>query len=214
MFSTLEPSAESSQASRCRVGLRRVSRSSGLVLALLLGVVFPQELPLTSIMCGMASGIDAAEAAGGEAPAQGGEGCYPETETPGVPNLLSLPWPKSKSPRFSPRYLLFPSSRPLATSAVCAPSPPPKPKEPLVVRTGLFGGAAEPVTTKRPVEQVQTGGFGSPQGFPGKAQGDSPGNVPKLGSFGLPEGPGVGKRDGRSVMAFREWSPAPVLAAG
>jgi TonB family protein len=65
-----------------------------------------------------------------------------------------------------------------------------------LVRTGIFGGAEEKVTTKRPVEQVQTGGFGSPQGFRGKAQGDSAGNVPKLGSFGLPDGPGVGNGTG------------------
>ena len=64
------------------------------------------------------------------------------------------------------------------------------------MRTGLFGGAPEPVTTKRAAEQVQTGRFGSPQGFPAQAQNEVPGNVPKLGSFGLPEGPGTGNGTG------------------
>jgi len=57
---------------------------------------------------------------------------------------------------------------------------------------GAFGGAPELVTTKRPIEQVETGGFGSSQGLPVRAQDDNPGNVPVLVSFGLPEGPGVG----------------------
>ena len=64
------------------------------------------------------------------------------------------------------------------------------------MRTGVFGGATEQVTLKRPAAEVQTGGFGNPQGLLGKAQGGSLGNVPKLGSFDLPEGPGVGNGTG------------------
>jgi TonB family protein len=46
------------------------------------------------------------------------------------------------------------------------------------------------------VEQVQTGGFGNPQGLSGRAEGGNPGNVAKLGSFNLPEGPGYGNGTG------------------
>jgi TonB family protein len=42
------------------------------------------------------------------------------------------------------------------------------------------------------VESVQTGGFGSNQGIPSKAQKENPGNTPILGAFGLPSGPGNG----------------------
>ena len=52
------------------------------------------------------------------------------------------------------------------------------------------------VTLKLPVQAVQTGGFGNPQGLLGQAQGGSLGNVPKLGSFDLPEGPGFGNGTG------------------
>jgi TonB family protein len=62
----------------------------------------------------------------------------------------------------------------------------------------MFGGAPEAVTTRRALSQVQTGGFGSPEGLPGKAMGGSAGNVPKLGLFGLPEGPGYGNGTGGS----------------
>lgn len=61
-----------------------------------------------------------------------------------------------------------------------------------MVRTGVFGGAPEPVTTKRPVESVQTGGFGNPSGIPSKAQKENTGNAPILGAFGMPSGPGNG----------------------
>jgi TonB family protein len=64
------------------------------------------------------------------------------------------------------------------------------------VRTGVFLAAAEPATTSRPAEKVQTGGFGSPEGLASVAQGGNLGNLPKLGTFGLPEGPGVGNGTG------------------
>ncbi|MGO8819400.1 MAG: energy transducer TonB [Terriglobia bacterium] len=90
---------------------------------------------------------------------------------------------------------------PVRVLAPPMPAPPvlqprPAPKVEVAVNTGRFGGAPEPPTTKRPADQVQTGGFGSPDGLPGKAQGGATGNVAKLGSFGLPDGPGVGNGTG------------------
>ncbi len=62
-----------------------------------------------------------------------------------------------------------------------------------LVRTDIFPDAEEKATTKRPAGKVQTGVFWSPQGIPGKAQGDSLGNVvPQFGFFGPWDGPGVG----------------------
>jgi TonB family protein len=82
--------------------------------------------------------------------------------------------------------------RPLAVPAPARSAPSPKVKEQLAVRTGLFGGATEPVTTKKPVEMVQTGGFGKPEGLPSRTQKENSGNTPVLGAFGLPSGPGSG----------------------
>lgn len=64
------------------------------------------------------------------------------------------------------------------------PAPPmgldgPPAKKKIVVHTGLFGGAAGPFPTKRPVEKVQTGVFGSFRGFSDRAQGENPGSMPK-----------------------------------
>jgi TonB family protein len=64
------------------------------------------------------------------------------------------------------------------------------------LRTDVFDGSSAAPTVKRPVSQVQTGGFGSPEGLPGNAQGGSKGNVAKLGSFDLPSGPGYGNGSG------------------
>jgi len=71
----------------------------------------------------------------------------------------------------------------------------PKMKRP-GIRTDMFDGSSAQATVKRPIAQVQTGGFGSPEGLPGNAQGGSKGNVAKLGSFDLPSGPGYGNGSG------------------
>jgi TonB family protein len=65
------------------------------------------------------------------------------------------------------------------------------------VQVGAFaGGSSAPASLNLPARKVQTGGFGSPNGLPGEAQGGNPGNVPKLGSFDLPAGPGNGNGSG------------------
>jgi TonB family protein len=119
----------------------------------------------------------------------------PKLETPDaleLPPVADLVVPKIR-PTISPAPVRV-AEAPLPAAPVAQPSPPPKVQ--IALHTGVFGGAAEPVTTKRPLQEVQTGGFGSPQGLPGQAQGESPGNVAKLGSFGLPVGPGVGNGTG------------------
>jgi len=76
-------------------------------------------------------------------------------------------------------------------------------------RTGIFGGAEEKVTTRRPVGQVQTGVFWTPQGSPGSARGDTPSNALKSGFFGIRGGPGVenGTGERRGVQGRRLRKP-------
>ena len=81
---------------------------------------------------------------------------------------------------------------------VAPPAPQPAlPKPPETVHTGTFDSTAQVATTKRPADQVQTGGFGSPDGLPGRGQRGA-GNVPVLGAFNLPDGPGKGNGTGGS----------------
>ncbi len=69
------------------------------------------------------------------------------------------------------------------------------PKE--AVKTNVFstGSSAAP-TTARPASQVQTGGFGDPNGVPAKASQGKAVNIAALGSFDLPSGPGYGNGTG------------------
>ena len=73
----------------------------------------------------------------------------------------------------------------------------PTPKVPRPVAPTSFSGSSAPVTENKPARKVQTGGFGDPNGVP--VNSNSTGNGPKiarLGSFDLPEGPGLGNGTG------------------
>ena len=72
---------------------------------------------------------------------------------------------------------------------------PKRPKED--VRVGNLGsGSAAPATVVAPVNKVQTGGFGDPNGLPGKGDPNKATNVNRLGSPALPGGPGYGNGTG------------------
>jgi TonB family protein len=72
---------------------------------------------------------------------------------------------------------------------------PKRPKED--VKVGNLGtGSAAPATVKAPVEQVQTGGFGDPNGIAGKGDPNHATNVNRLGSPALPGGEGYGNGTG------------------
>jgi TonB family protein len=65
------------------------------------------------------------------------------------------------------------------------------PKPPL--RTNVFstGSSAAPTVARAP-QQVQTGGFGDPNGVPAKTNDHTPVNIAQSGNFDLPTGPGYG----------------------
>ena len=65
----------------------------------------------------------------------------------------------------------------------------------LVVHTGSFGSSAT-ATVNAPVEKVQTGGFGDPNGVPGQGKANAKLQIASAGSFDLPSGPGKGNGTG------------------
>src|SRR6202030_3757521 len=73
----------------------------------------------------------------------------------------------------------------------------PAPVIPKVVTTNVFstGSSAAPTIARAP-SQVQTGGFGDPDGLPAKANQGKAVNVAALGSFDLPPGGGQGNGTG------------------
>ena len=66
------------------------------------------------------------------------------------------------------------------------------------VQTGVFGGggSSAQATTNRPAREVQTGGFGDPNGIKGEGKPGARAVVASLGSFDLPKGPGYGNGTG------------------
>jgi TonB family protein len=65
------------------------------------------------------------------------------------------------------------------------------------VKVGVMStGSAAPATVVAPLNKVQTGGFGDPNGIPGKGDPNKATNVNRLGSPTLPGGPGYGNGTG------------------
>src|SRR6202048_645718 len=72
---------------------------------------------------------------------------------------------------------------------------PKRPKDEVKVNN-LNTGSAAPATVNAPVNKVQTGGFGDPNGLPGKGNPHKTTNINRLGSPALPGGPGYGNGTG------------------
>ncbi len=72
---------------------------------------------------------------------------------------------------------------------------PKRPKDDVKVGN-LSSGSAAVATVRAPVDKVQTGGFGDPNGIPGKGDPNKATNVNRLGSPTLPGGPGYGNGTG------------------
>ena len=72
---------------------------------------------------------------------------------------------------------------------------PARPREP--VKVGNLGtGSAAPATVNKPIDKVQTGGFGDPNGLPGEGNPNKRSNINHVGSPVLPPGPGYGNGTG------------------
>jgi len=67
---------------------------------------------------------------------------------------------------------------------------------PQLVHTGDFGGSSQTPTVNAPIEKVQTGGFGDPNGLPGTGKQGAKLYTASLGSFDMPAGPGQGNGSG------------------
>jgi len=75
------------------------------------------------------------------------------------------------------------------------PAIPAIPKQ--IVRTNVFStGSSAPQTIERAPQQVQTGGFGDPNGVPAGTTPTRAVNIAQLGGFDLPTGPGYGNGTG------------------
>jgi TonB family protein len=61
-----------------------------------------------------------------------------------------------------------------------------------------FPGASQQARLNKPAREVQTGGFGDPNGIRGTSDKKGPATMPALGAFNMPAGPGNGNGTGGS----------------
>ena len=67
---------------------------------------------------------------------------------------------------------------------------------PQLVHMGDFGGSSQTPTVNAPIQQVQTGGFGDPNGLKGTGKQGAKLYAASMGSFDMPTGPGQGNGSG------------------
>jgi TonB family protein len=109
---------------------------------------------------------------------------------------LRLPAPQAKAPAKVEEV-----NAPTVSIAAKKLNPLPLNSAPVIpkqaVKTNVFstGSSATPTIARAP-SQVQTGGFGDPNGIPAKAGQGKAVNIAALGSFDLPSGPGHGNGTG------------------
>lgn len=124
------------------------------------------------------------------------------------PKLIAkLDPPRIDRPRIDPPRLPAPAVVKIAPvvirpevwrSEASEAKPVPSVPKPQIVRTGVFsstGSQALP-TLRLPARQVQTGGFGDPNGIKGEGKPATRATIARVGSFDLPEGPGYGNGTG------------------
>jgi TonB family protein len=116
-------------------------------------------------------------------------------ETPPA-EVLRVPAPEVK-PKTPPEEALVAPQVEIAASKP-VPLPPAAPVIPKqLVKTHVFstGSSALPTIAEAP-KNVQTGGFGDPNGVPARDSNSKPVNVAAAGAFDLPTGPGYGNGTG------------------
>ncbi len=166
----------------------------GIILLLInIGLLFPQRIQLIQFHPSSWIAVDLVPE-------------KPEAPHQAAPHkLLPAPKPVLNARLIVPHDIRVERPPEVAPPRVSAPIPQLAPnilkaggaKPDLIVHTGAFGSSAAPTITA-PVEKVQTGGFGDPNGVPGQGKSNSHLQIASLGSFDLPPGPGKGNGTGGS----------------
>jgi len=110
-------------------------------------------------------------------------------ETPKLTVPREMPKPKVEEAKIEPPKIQPVNFEPPKLQPVSGAMPA------KIIHTGAFGSSATP-TVNAPIQKVQTGGFGDPNGLPGEGKQGAKLTAAKLGSFDLPEGPGTGNGTG------------------
>jgi len=113
------------------------------------------------------------------------------------PPPATLRLPAQPQPR--PKIESTPAPEVKITPQKLAQVPVAKPTIPKAVVTNVFSaGSSAPQTVNRAASQVQTGGFGDPNGVPARTAQTRAVNIAQAGGFDMPTGPGNGNGTGGS----------------
>src|ERR1700757_3346694 len=127
------------------------------------------------------------------------------------PDALRLPAPQ---PQPKPKVEDAPVPEVKIAPKKREPVPTAAPAIPKGVKTSLFStGSSAPQTIDRPAAQVQTGGFGDPNGVPARTTQTQAVNIAQAGGFDMPTGPGYGNGPGGATGA-RGVNPSPGFGGG
>lgn len=111
------------------------------------------------------------------------------------PSALRLP-----APAVRPKPKIEDAPAPEVKIAAKTPAVVPAPSVPVIPRTiktgGFSTGSSAPQTIERAPQQVQTGGFGDPNGIPARTTQTRAVNIASAGGFDMPTGPGYGNGTG------------------
>jgi len=130
----------------------------------------------------------------------------PDVKPPDPPKIAEIKLPE----------VVLPKPKPPRVEEPAPVAPPPKPE----VKIGAFSGPANSTpTTNRPPAQVQTGGFGDPNGIKGEGKPGKIANIASLGSFDLPTGAGAGNgtgggRGAKGIVATAGFGDATAASNG
>jgi TonB family protein len=123
----------------------------------------------------------------------------PPVEPPKVAKMVAPRLVAPVQPKPKPVDVSMPEVKPADFQAVkmeLNAKQPPRPREPIKMGVMASTGSAAPATVNLPLNKVQTGGFGDPNGLPGPGDPNKRANIARQGSPALPPGPGYGNGTG------------------
>jgi TonB family protein len=194
-----------------RLGLSAVVQVSFLIFLLLVPLMYPEQMKtgLKFVSVEIAQPLTEIPVAPEPPPPPKPKAVAPKAEVkptpvepvklnPAQPHIFAnLAKPKPVEPKVEKIDVKAPDVKPTFEAAKIdvRENGPKRPKDD--VKVGNLGsGSAAPATVVAPLNKVQTGGFGDPNGLPGKGDPNHAGNVNRLGSPALPVGEGYGNGTG------------------
>jgi TonB family protein len=189
-----------------RIGVSAAVQLSILIFCVLIPLIYPDQIrtalhfqmvdiaqPLTEVP--VAQPPPPPKAVRAKQPAPKPAEVEPVKLDPKKPHIFEIP--KAVVPKERKLEALAPDVKEnLEAAKIETTSDQPKRPREDVKLNNISSGSAAPATVKAPIEKVQTGGFGDPNGMPGKGDPKHATTVNRLGQAFLPGGEGYGNGTG------------------